>query len=748
MGKKRKREPSSRTGRDACPTKDISQPQEKGFDPTLFYYPLIIIILTIIVYANSIQNQFTHDDVVIIQRNELIQDIRNIGKIFLSDYWVVDKDAGLYRPLVVFSYAINYLFNEFDPAGFHLVNLFIHILNSLLVFLILYYLFKPACALHADRETLYAFVSSLIFAIHPIHTEAVSGIVGRAELMAVFFFAIAWIVYILFIYKNKNKSLRGGRMPALLLSVSLFSFFLTLLSKENGITFLLIPLLTDIVLESHMDIKAYLSMFIKNLMTRYIYFLIPLISYFGLRYIVLGSIIGIRKISFIENVTATADIFPRILTAFTLFLKYITLLLFPIKLTLDYSFNQIPLKGTLYDLEVLFSIFIAIIFIWGLIYSFRKKDVKVFLGLAFFFITYSVISNLIIPIGTIFGERLIYTPSFGFSILIAYPFFTIWRSSPTTGKDACPTTIPLTTRIRLCIKGNPIGLPLLISLILFYSIRTISRNNDWKDNYHLFLSASKVSPESLKVRSNMGVFYGQRGLYDEQLIEFKKAEAIYPDDKVVNKNLYAGFMQMGVVEEGIAFFEGIISATPEAVYPRFYLAKIYADNMEFEKSIQQLERFLELVPDHEEAKRLLEINRGKMEFIAKNPQITSSLKTDLSWRRDYLKGKRLMMDKDISGALKYFEEALKKDPIDLEFFNDLGYLYLNLGKLDKAEDIFKRGVTRFPQNVIIRNNLASIYFKKGRYHEAEEEWKTCLRLDPTFQNASKNLAILKGMEIR
>ncbi len=700
MGKKRKKQVSS---------KNNSQSQKKEFDTTLFYYPLIIIILTIIVYANSFQNQFTHDDVVIIQRNELIRDIRNTAKIFLSDYWIVDKDAGLYRPLVVFSYAINYLFNEFDPEGFHIVNLFIHILNSLLVFLILYYLFK---------EPLYAFISSLIFAVHPIHTEAVSGIVGRAELMAFFFFAVAWIIYIFFI-NNKSKSL---------LFISIFSFFLGLLSKENVVTFLFIPPLTDLVWEFQMNIKAYLSRFIKNLITRYIYFLIPIIGYFGLRYIVLGDIVGIRNISFIENATATVDLFPRILTALTLFLKYIILLLLPIKLSVDYSFNQIPLKETLGDLEVLFSIFIAIIFIWGLIYSFRKKDVKIFLGLTFFVITYSVISNLIIPIGTIFGERLIYAPSLAFSMLLAYPF-AIWKPRFTT---------PL-TRITLCI---------LISLILFYSIRTISRNNDWKDNYHLFLSASKVSTESLKVRSNMGVFYGQRGLYDEQLTEFKKAEGIYPDDKVVNKNLYATFMQMGLVEEGIAFFEEIISAAPDAIYPRFYLAKIYTENMELKKSIQQFEKLLELSPDHEEAKRLLQINHGKMEFIAKNPQIASSLKVDLSWRRDYLKGKRLMMNKDLSNALKYFEKALKKDPRDLEFFNDLGYLYLNSGKLDKAEKIFKRGVESFPQNVILRNNLASIYFKKKKYLEAEQEWKTCLKLDPTFQNASKNLAILKGMDKR
>src|SRR5712692_9504485 len=185
---------------------------------------ILIFVAAWAVYLNSLGGQFVFDDTSIIQNNPQIRSlgITNLQHIFGSHYWqTVAGQGGLYRPVVILSYALNYAVGGFDPAGYHFVNVLLHALNSVLVFLIIHELFG---------DLVFAAWSGLLFALHPIRTEAVAYVVGRAESLAAFFFLVAWLCYI------RRK-----------LVLSAAAFLLAVLSKESAFTFLAVPLLTDYV---------------------------------------------------------------------------------------------------------------------------------------------------------------------------------------------------------------------------------------------------------------------------------------------------------------------------------------------------------------------------------------------------------------------------------------------------------------------------------------------------------------------
>src|SRR5437868_432836 len=152
-------------------------------------FAVLIAALAVLPYVNALRNEFVLDDIAIVVENPLIRDVSNIGQIFTTNYWRtggVDGsiiDSGLYRPLTVFSYAVDYSLWKLNPAGYHLVNVALHAITSVLVFFL---------ALDVLASPMAATVAAAIFAVHPIHTEAVTSIVGRAELLAALFFIAAF----------------------------------------------------------------------------------------------------------------------------------------------------------------------------------------------------------------------------------------------------------------------------------------------------------------------------------------------------------------------------------------------------------------------------------------------------------------------------------------------------------------------------------------------------------------------------
>ncbi|MBI3693496.1 MAG: DUF1736 domain-containing protein [Acidobacteria bacterium] len=440
--------------------------------------PLGIFLAAWAVYLNSLDGEFVFDDTSIIQSNPQIRSLSltSLGHIFGSHYWqTVAGQGGLYRPIVILSYAVNYAVGGLNPWGYHFFNVLIHALNSVLVFFIIRELF-------GDQG--FALWSGLLFALHPIRTEGVAYVVGRAESLAAFFFLVAWLRY-----------LRGN------VALSALAFFASVLTKESGLTFLAIVPLTDYVARW------------RPAITRYAAFAVAAVAALGLRYGVLGGFAPLY-INLTSNPLVGVGTLARLLTATQVLGNYLWLLVFPVPLSADYSFNQIPPVTRLWDPSVLVT---AALVLGGTALAWRRGRPWFFCA-AFFLATFSLTSNFLRPIGTIMAERLLYLPSLGFTCAIAY-------------------AISKARSRELAIAAG-------VLLAFFYAGRTLLRNPDWHDHLALFSSAAVVSPNSSLVQANLA---GSLLRKDPAAAAEHAREAIRiePGDPAAHMTLGEAYQRMG-----------------------------------------------------------------------------------------------------------------------------------------------------------------------------------------------------------
>ena len=197
---------------------------------------IIIAVLTVIIFYNSLFNDFVFDDESVIQQNQGITALSNIPKFFTGEEGFHKVIGNYYRPVVFTTYAIDYAIWKLNPFGYHLTNLLIHLIACLILFRILLILFS-----YSKFNLLVSLLGTLVFACHPIHTEAVSWISGRTDSLFTLFFFAAFYFYL-----KSQKHSESEKYKQNILLMLLF-FVLGLLSKEMMITFPVIILLFDLI---------------------------------------------------------------------------------------------------------------------------------------------------------------------------------------------------------------------------------------------------------------------------------------------------------------------------------------------------------------------------------------------------------------------------------------------------------------------------------------------------------------------
>ena len=412
---------------------------------------VFLFIFSFLLYLNSLFGNFVFDDRKTVLANFDITKLANIPKFFISPYFQNKPQSGIYRPLIMVTYAIDHLWFKTNSAFFfHLTNILLHSTNAVLVFMLIKKLSK-------DKKL--AFFTALLFASHPINTEAVSWISGRPELLA-FLFSLLSILNFL-----KNNWLKTN-----------IFLLLALFSKETAIV--LIPLYIYLFFSSK-KLKQSL-----NLNSVYC-LLFTVYIYFSFRWLALGKFIFSNDATIVENPLKYAPFLPRIFTALKIFTLYLVKFVFPLKLSADYSYNQIPiLNSPFHTLTIFGFLFILAAIAWLI-----KKKTAIILRLSLFFLLfpYLLVSNLILPIGTIMGERLMYFPSLGFCLISGFFFLKLY--------SFCHSRTPHLTGIWNLLT---------ITIISLYFLRTFLRNLDWQNEFKLYTSMAKASPNSILARSNLG----------------------------------------------------------------------------------------------------------------------------------------------------------------------------------------------------------------------------------------------------
>lgn len=464
----------------------------------------VVLLAALAVYWNSLAGAFVFDDTSLIAANPEIRDLglASLARIFGSHYWqTVAGHGGLYRPLVMLSYACNYAAGGLNPWGYHLANILLHALNAALVLLIVQDLFQ-------DRA--FAFWSGLLFALHPIRTEAVAYVAGRAESLAALFFLLAWWYYL------RRR-----------IALSAIAFLLAVLSKESAFTFLAAPLLTDWLARRRPEPQRYLPLAGAAVLA--------LVA----RYVVLGGLAPLA-ISASSNPLVRAGAVTRLLTATCVFAKYLWLLLVPVPLSADYSFNQIPPVSNPANLCFAAGAAALAALAAAMVWSFRRAPALFFCG-TFFAATFSLTSNFLRPIGTVMAERLLYLPSLGFTCALAYAI----------------------ARGRQWPRRREAVTAAAVLLVLFYGGRTVLRNADWKDHLSLFSSAAAVSPDSSLVQANLAsALLYDRGDAAQAAEHALAAIRIEPGDPAAHMTLAEACRKLGQLERAAAAYAEVERLAP------------------------------------------------------------------------------------------------------------------------------------------------------------------------------------------
>jgi len=445
--------------------------RNKGLMDLVFI--LLLAIFSIGLYFNTFYNDYCLDDSMVITENKITQKgFSGIKEHLTNDFLFgfinrkSEKNTAFWRPLPLISFSIEIgVWGQKKPGFSHLVNVIIYSLIVILLYLLL--------AKFIFKNKWLAFFSSLLFAAHPIHSEVVANIKSRDELLCTFFILTSF--FLVGMYANNRRKIN--------LFLSLFCFFMALLSKESAITFLVgLPLFIYFFFE----IKK------KDLFKISAFFLGTTIIYIFIRNLII-------PFNFAEEVNEEyvilnhpflfADGAEAFFTKIYVLIKYIKMLFIPYPLCFDYSYNQIPYVNTSEPLVWISFLVNGFLLVYAII-NFRKKSVLSFCILLYF-ITMFTISNLLFETAVIFAERFLFSPSIFFCIAVAY----------------------LLNRGYLFLNKEWRQKGLIISMILFIPVFVIcsnvivNRNLDWKNTDTLNLADISKAPNSARVNDGVGNYY-------------------------------------------------------------------------------------------------------------------------------------------------------------------------------------------------------------------------------------------------
>ncbi len=442
---------------------------------------LAICLLALLAYSNSFQCGLALDNASVIGRDTRIREAtpENLRLIFTQDYWYGRAETNLYRPFTTLTYLFNYavLGSGPKPASYHWVNFAIHAANIALVYLL---------GLILLRETRLAAALAAIWAVHPVLTESVTNIVGRADLLAGFGVLAGLLCHI-----HAARSM-GRRKFEWLGGLALASA-IAMFSKESGIVILAAMAIYDFTFDSggwRARVPGYFAA------------AAPVGAYLAARAGVLAAL-KVDPTPFTDNPLVGAGFWTAHLTAVEVLGRYVFLLLAPLRLSCDYSYNQIPLAGWS-DWKALLALALCL---GAVILAFlcRRRAPAAACFSLFFFAALAPASNLLFPIGTIMAERFLYLPAIaliGCAVLAWNAAERQWGWARSAG-----------------------GL-VLVLVCAACLLRTWVRNSDWVDNASLWASAVEAAPGSYKAHSNQAVFLSRGGDREAAAREAGRALAI------------------------------------------------------------------------------------------------------------------------------------------------------------------------------------------------------------------------------
>ncbi len=652
--------------------------------------------LCLLAFANTFGNKFALDDNSIIVQNSAIESLRDWRGLFTSPYWGSQSEDKLYRPLTVLTYAIDravarVFWDDLDlsPKPFHFTNLLLHVLATLAL-----YAFLRALLGKARESEVGAFAAAAIFAVHPIHVEAVTGIVGRAEVLCALFYFLGARAYLA--CRDASTNARAWAAYAGVL----VCFALALLCKEMALTLPGILFLCDayrLAVGPGLDARGLTS---ARLIAPQTGFIAVIVLYFWVRAAVLGQAGPTSTIFALYR--TPADV--RILTAITVLADYVRLLFVPVGLRAEYSVNVVPTAFSGWGDPWAWISLVSLLALAVVTVRIARRHPLAAFASAWFFLSIVPVSNLILPIGSVKAERFLYIPSVAAAIAIP------WLLGGFRARPAEPGR-----------WGPPRFVAAIAAILVVFLAGTLVRNVAWKDEKTLYADAIAKDPErNARAYSWLGTYYASYRRLDEAMEHIDRAISIWER------------------------------------YPLFYEARglIYQRREDSRRALVEFNRAIELseglnrVRGEDLRANLPAWQRKVGAVFGSIEEILQEYGTDRGVAHPRLLRERggllLQMalrareEGDREGAARLLLRAradlvlaVLLNPLDALTINECGALYMSgLQQYDTAIALFEWTLQRDPTNVLAVYNTGLAYYHRKDLERACRWFDAAIRINP------------------
>ncbi|XP_052046528.1 protein O-mannosyl-transferase TMTC4 isoform X3 [Apodemus sylvaticus] len=690
-----------------------------------FWAKLVVGFVSLLCFARSYDGDFVFDDSEAIVNNKDLQSDTPLGDLWHHDFWGSRLSSNTshksYRPLTVLTFRVNYyLSGGFHPVGFHVVNILLHGGISILmldVFSVLFgglqYTSKGRRVHLAPRASLLA---ALLFAVHPVHTECVAGVVGRADLLCALFFLLSFLGYCQAFKETGNKE--GTHSSTFWVLLSIFLGAVAMLCKEQGITVLGLNAVFDILVIGKLNILVAVrkvlhkdkslentGMF-KNggLLFRMALLTIGGTSMLYIRWKIMGT--GPPAFTEVDNPASFADsVLVRAINYNYYYSLNAWLLLCPWWLCFDWSMGCIPLIKSVGDWRV-----IALAALWlcliGLIFQALCSE-----------------DSCKRRVGFVVAERVLYLPSAGYCMLLTFGFGALSRHTK---------------------KKKPIA-AVILGILLINALRCVIRSGEWRSEDRLFRSALSVCPLNAKVHYNIGKNLADQGNQTAAIKYYREAVRLNPKYVHAMNNLgnilkernelqeaeellslavqiqpdfAAAWMNLGIVQNSLKRFEEAEQSYRTAIkhrrkYPDCYynLGRLYADLNRHVDALNAWRNATVLKPEH-----------------------------SLAWNN-------MIILLDNTGNLAQAEavgrEALQLIPNDHSLMFSLANVLGKSQKYKESEALFLKAIKANPNVASYHGNLAVLYHRWGHLDSAKKHYEISLQLDPVAVGTKENYSLLR-----
>jgi len=643
---------------------------------------LVIGLIAFFQYSNSFNNDYALDDTIVIVENAKVRD----GLVNLSEYFVKSNSQLLedqygYRPITLISLALDAELLGPGPYNGHLMNAFYYALLCMVIFFTLKKIFPRA-------RLLFLFVVVLLFAVHPLHVEAIANVKSRDEILAMLFGLLSVRFFIEWLRDNKIYGI----------PLSILALGLGFLSKESAVIFLaILPLSALVQLDLPVKKRILRTSLILGACLGIVVGVVALTQASTVDNLALTEGAGIKM----EDKIMGNAIFQqhqeheRIATGTGILLRYIKNFLVPYPLVYYSGYNQIPLTGfgdPLVIASLLLHLLLAFLSVW-----FFKKHPLVTFGIWFYFISISPYTHFLRPLSDAMADRFMFVPSLGLCLLLVYGLLRLakidWQKDAQTSK---PDGKKKKGKVAIAPGAwTPFGIG-MVALVLVFAGLTFNRNKAWKDNLTLFSTDIPHLEDCARCHFHyaeaMSITYvnstEKARLKPEIIRHFRRAIEITPEAYNSYISLGRFFYAEGMYEEGHAVLKDAIAYFPEEGRPYFHLGYGLMAQLREAEAIPYFEKTVELAPNREEAYFYYAWSHYNV--------------------ANYEKGISLM------------ELALAKFPENsATYHNALTDMCVGIGQLDKGFGYLNDALTKEPNNPNIYKKFISTYQQIGDTASAE-----------------------------